>query len=85
MQESKDQTDRTSPATQHDLSLLAGHITERLDSLERTMATKEDLTALATKDELARVMRIAEATLTTVQSIDGQLRALKSRVNGFGK
>jgi hypothetical protein len=78
----KDQTitNGNSPATQHDLAPLAGRISERLDGIEGrvshiedTMATKEDLRLLASKNDLAKVLRVQEAILTTVQAIDGKL------------
>lgn len=58
----KENLDGDRPATQHDLSLLGGHLTTRLDQvdarlgrIEATMATKEDLQQVRT--ELQEDMR----------------------------
>ena len=67
------------PATQHDLSVLAGHVTGRLDAIESHMVAhfgqvNERLDDL--EDLVAKSLRIQESVLTTIKSIDGQLRAM---------
>ena len=71
-------TNGNTPATQHDLALLAGqfavrfdHIDERFRHIDERIAGIED--TMVTKQELGKVLRIQEAILTTVQSIDGRL------------
>jgi hypothetical protein len=75
-----------SPATQHDLALFAGRFTERFDQLDERLRGVDGRFAdidernakiegtMATKQELSKVLRIQEAILTTVQSIDGRLQ-----------
>ena len=67
------------PATQHDLSVLAGHVTGRLDIIESRMVAQfgqvnerfDDLEDLVTKS-----LRVQESLLTTINSIDGRLREI---------
>lgn len=72
------------PATQHDLFLLGGQlteriddvserldvVTERLDNIEQKMVTKDDAKDFATKDDIQRI-------LTIVESIDDHFKAYK--------
>lgn len=54
------------PATQHDLSLLAGQVTRRIDQVEDKLT-----------EEIASLRQVVNAVFKVVKSIDGQLRELR--------
>ena len=65
------------PATQHDLSLLSGHMTTRLDRLEGKV-DKLETGQKELKEDVSSLKRSQEAILNVVQSIDTQLQEHKT-------
>lgn len=73
-------TNGDAPATQHDLSILAGEMThrfekvdERFEGIERRLDTMDER-LVNVEDRLVNVERQVGNVLTLVQSIDGQLK-----------
>ncbi len=64
------------PVTQDDLSVLAGEMTRRFDSMQSDIASlKTDVTAL--KTDVASLKSGQQAILNVVQDIDQQLKEWK--------
>ena len=64
------------PATQHDLSVLAGEMTRRFDSMQTDIAgLKTDVATL--KTDVTSLKSGQQAILNVVQSIDQQLEEWK--------
>lgn len=69
----KEKLNGNQPATQHDLSLLAGQLTHRIDRVEEKLS-----------EEITSLRQVVNAMFKVVKSIDGQLKELRDipeRVN----
>ncbi len=78
----KEKLNGNKPATQADLSTLAGEMTRRLGSIEDKMATKDALNAVANdltslKSDVKSLKSGQAAILNVVQSVDQQLQEWK--------
>lgn len=62
----KEKLNGNQPATQHDLSLLAGQLTSRIDRVEEKLS-----------EEIASLRQVVNAMFKVVKSIDGQLKELR--------
>lgn len=75
MKRKRENINGDSPATQSDLSSLAGEMTRRFDEVYEQMATKGDIARLERgqenmKDDIARLERGQQAMLAVLESID---------------
>ena len=67
------------PATQDDLQIWGGRLTERIDGLGQRLEsfesdTKQELSGL--RQLIEKSLRIQESTLTTLNSVEGRLKEM---------
>lgn len=62
----KEKLNGNQPATQHDLSLLAGQLTSRIDRVEEKLS-----------EEITSLRQVVNAMFKVVKSIDDQLKELR--------
>lgn len=67
------------PATQHDLELLGGQLTNHITTVENNFTERIDQLEekMASKEELAKVRDMQERTLQIVESIDQHFKIWK--------